>query len=994
MISGLEPLLLKAFGPAVGKIIGTAGAKAGALGFASWQERLRVNKTRQNLLPAKKLLTSLKEIPELDATTASLLANYVESSDFSEICVRLAIEIAPYSAKRKSQIAEASKVRDELQQSLRLHLGQSVDEDTLIAITSTLFKVAAEAVLDHSAAYVAVTTSSKTELRAISVAASAAAAEASVRNTDLLKKVKSLDVIHTFETQLRDQIRAAHSSMKLPHAGTTRKVPYRQLFVEPMLNVLEDGVQSDIMSNPLKVQDALAASPRTVVLGNPGGGKSTLALKFTWDLARLAPKPGRPSVPLLVVLREYSESIKSDKQTLVSYLESVCRSPYNIEPPPGAIEYLLLNGKAFVILDGLDELIDISVRQQLVSSVEAFATLYPTVPILVTTREVGYEQAPLDEKVFSSFSLAPLSRPQVEEYARKWFSLDDSVDKTHREDLARAFITDSEFVSDLRTNPLMLSLMCGIYASEHYIPANRPEVYRKCAELLFERWDKQRGIITPLPFDAHVRFALNALALWMFSNPKYDTGLSRSALTRFMTKYLLDRRFSDEADAENAAEQFISFCTGRAWVLTDVGSDRQQELYGFTHRTFLEFFAANQLVRLNSSASALFDALISKIELEEWDMVGQLALQILGNNVEDGSDDFLARLLDVYDATMDRASKRNMLAFANRSLGFIVPRPTIVDRLVNATIEQDRSSKSSPSSTSPVWQGLMNCGTENRPAVSRALREVFESHARPNEAALKSIAFLGELDARNAMSPLTENLNYWHGLERSLFNDLQEAFELGSQRYSWVHTLRATAGTSSISDVISTHGYQALVDFKIAGRSGRGPLIYRWLIGYLDGWRDGYLEDCVRALPDPLLSLRIPWVDMRTASFTTLLTAAQNGSMFSASREAHWSGDTITGSILAWLPIAEGLLLKAGKSILSKERPYAGLDTPLYHTVLARANVAGSRKFMFDFMGESGAPLEAMDLLLKWIDGEISLCRSVPRPRSRAVDSHVDSPQS
>ncbi len=179
--------------------------------------------------------------------------------------------------------------------------------------------------------------------------------------------------------------------------------------------------------------------------------------------------------------------------------------------------------------------------------------------------------------------------------------------------MANSFLRDSEFVQDLRVNPLMLSLMCGIYSSS-YIPRNRPDVYEKCALLLFDRWDKQRGIRAPLSFDAHVQAAMRSLALWLYPRQEAQQGLPRDQLIRYMTEYLLRKRFDQEEDAEQAATEFIDFCKGRAWVLTDVGSN----LYGFTHRTFLEYFAASQLVKLHPSAAGLLDELWPHIARSQW----------------------------------------------------------------------------------------------------------------------------------------------------------------------------------------------------------------------------------------------------------------------------------------------------------------------------------------------------------------------------------------
>ncbi|MBB2943192.1 hypothetical protein FB565_002905 [Actinoplanes lutulentus] len=941
---------------------------------------------------AKTLIPSLTTIPDLDPEAAKELAEYLDSADFADICARLALEITPHSARRKGQIVEASVIKSELKQSILLHVS-SVGAQDCSAIGDIIFGVVSQSIISHPAVQGDLI-SGKPELRALAVASSAAAGEASVRNTDLLKNLGSLKNVHAFEQQLREQIRSAHSSMKLPHAGTTRKVPYRQLFVDPLLSpVVLDS--KDHVNNQVAVKEAIGSAPRAVILGNPGGGKSTLALKFTWDLARLSAKPGSPTVPLLVVLRDYSEVIQEGQQTIASYLEAVCRANYNIEPPPGGVEYLLLNGKAHVIFDGLDELIDISVRQQLVASVESFARRYPTVPILVTTREVGYEQAPLDEMMFQAFTLAPLGPAQVSEYARKWFALDDSVNKMNREDLARAFIADSEYVADLRTNPLMLSLMCGIYSSEHYIPANRPEVYRKCAELLFERWDKQRGIVSPLPFDAHVRFALNALALWMFANPKYDMGLKRSELVKFMTDYLHEKRFSDEADAENAAIQFIEFCTGRAWVLTDVGSDRQQELYGFTHRTFLEFFAANQLVRLNSSADALFASLLPKIENEQWDMVAQLALQLLGNNVEDGSDDFLTRLLDAYYqfvSAKDTAREgrkfstdTNIISFAARSLAFVVPRPSVVSSTVSAVIEHDRISvMDERRSVQAAWSGLMSCASENRAMVSKAVREYFEAKSHFDEIDLKCIVFLGELDLRIPTSLSREETLYWRALQKSLFEDFQPEFERAATRHAWVDVLRATAGRMDIANVISTRGYGGLIAYRVASRAGRAPLLYRWLTADYDTWRDGYIEECIKSAVPALLNSKVPWLNSDEDDARMMADACRNSKATGGIRAWNEEFGAFTATLI--LPVAEDILARFGeREAFNGRLSHMKRGSILHQLMHARLGRSPARRSVLDFLGSRNADSQVTDLVTQWCDGGISLASPLaPLPRRRS----------
>ena len=136
---------------------------------------------------------------------------------------------------------------------------------------------------------------------------------------------------------------------------------------------------------------------------------------------------------------------------------------YQLEPPESAFEYLLTNGSLLVIFDGLDELLDTARRRDVSDDVESFCTRFPAAPVLVTSRQIGYDQAPLDEDRFEQFRLAPFSDEEVVDYATKWFQADPDLPTGQKRDRANAFIADSALVADLRTNPLMLALMCSIY---------------------------------------------------------------------------------------------------------------------------------------------------------------------------------------------------------------------------------------------------------------------------------------------------------------------------------------------------------------------------------------------------------------------------------------------------------------------------------------------------------------------------------------------------
>ncbi len=431
---------------------------------------------------------------------------------------------------------------------------------------------------------------------------------------------------------------------------------------------------------------------RTVVLGDPGAGKSTLAVKLCHDLATgEADRTYRDLTvtPILVILRDYGADRKTHNLSILEFIETTARTKYQLPSvPTGAFDYLLQSGRALVIFDGLDELLDSSYRQVVSGDVEAFANLYSAAPLLVTSRRIGYEQAPLDPQTFQTYGMAEFDESQVETYARNWFAIDTGLSSGERDAKVAGFVRESLIVPDLRANPLMLGLMCNLYGGANYIPANRPDVYEKCAVMLFERWDRSRGISVEMPFESRLRPAMQHLAHWIYLDEALQSGVTRSQLIDEATRYLFERQFDDEHTAREAAGQFVDVCKGRAWVFTDTGlTPTNEPLFQFTHRTFLEYFCADYLARRFRTPAALVEMLIPRIEQREWDVVSQLAVQVKTRYVEDAEDEML-------DIVLTRAAEQpgpprtNLLLFAGRSLEFLVPSPRCIERVVSACIDE------------------------------------------------------------------------------------------------------------------------------------------------------------------------------------------------------------------------------------------------------------------------------------------------------------------
>ena len=310
------------------------------------------------------------------------------------------------------------------------------------------------------------------------------AVQSSLRHTAALTTRPAQRTEASFLTRYRRHVIDQHGKLEPPDFDRRRRVPVQDIYVPT--SITEDpAAERRLVPHPsdqpsLDVYDLAERIDRSVLLGEPGGGKTTAANVLMHHFAQDA--AGR--IPLLVTLRDYAAKDPPER-SVAGHLEHTLETFYQCPAPSGVVDLLLLTSRAVVIFDGLDELLDTARRADVTTRVERFCAEYPLTPVLVTSRVVGYDQARLDDHLFTCYRLGGFGDDQVAEFARKWFAQDTDA---HAGD-AEAFLAESESVRDLRSNPLLLSLMCILYRGEGSLPRDRAGVYEQCANLLFRRWD-------------------------------------------------------------------------------------------------------------------------------------------------------------------------------------------------------------------------------------------------------------------------------------------------------------------------------------------------------------------------------------------------------------------------------------------------------------------------------------------------------------------------
>lgn len=706
---------------------------------------------------------------------------------------------------------------------------------------------------------------------------------------------------------------------------------------------------------------------RTVLLGDPGGGKSTAAAalihRFATDTSE--------RVPFLVVLREFARE-DPPRQSVVGYLESRLEIHYQSKSPAGLVERLLLSGKAAVFFDGLDELVDTRRRRSVSQLIENFCTLYPLAPMLVTSRRIGYDQARLDESVFTAYVLAPFSTEQATEYAAKWFRRGRQLRAAEDPDRwASAFIEESSNVPDLRTNPLMLALMCILYRGEGSLPRNRPAVYERCAILLFETWDASRRIHVDLRARSLVEPMLRYLAYWLFTRETIEPNVTEAQLLAETSGYLQGRRFEDPHEAMEAASEFVAFCRDRAWVFTEVGSNADGDaLFTFTHRTFLEYFAAAHLSSISDTPADLADVLLPRIAKNEWDVVAQLAVQIKSRSIQDGASRF-------FDAVLNSVSQphvwnpNGVLDFLVRTAELFDITPRTLRDLTDSCFINVLDLPAYPLHLEPLSQIMAICEASGRATVRQRLTELIA----------QTIAS-GPSGHRRTALMLATALDVFVGWTGGASAEL-EAF-WASARMELIQDNRAAlieaAGTDNGLAIALIYYSDITLEELLAGRQsldilfasaifGVGGIIWRApsdeLFARLIGERSSFPAEghrFVATFAAGCLSLgQPPWAARVNSA----------ASLFNESRSTHKMPNLVAHTEDDWE--AAGLLLamehERGRNLVAIE---GTVFSPFLQYVSARnEDVEGAKLLPRLPVGE-----KVQGLLTAWAEGEISLLGS------------------
>ncbi|MEM1240062.1 MAG: NACHT domain-containing protein [Cyanobacteria bacterium P01_H01_bin.26] len=329
--------------------------------------------------------------------------------------------------------------------------------------------------------------------------------------------------------------------------------------------------------------ELLENCPKLLILGRPGAGKTTFLKYVAVFTNKSEILPGH--VPIFISLKDFQE--QDNQVSLKTYIEnelshcSVSQESFN---------RLLQESKVIFLLDGLDE-----VRKEAFNRVsreiKEISQVYNHNRFIITCRLAASEYK------FESFleaEVCEFTEAQVQMFARNWFTARNSPQKTEK--FISRVKSDKE-ISELSTNPLLLTLLCMVFEDSEEFPKNQSELYKEGLDVLLRRWDVSRAIERP---ETYRKLSKNKkedlLSKIAYATFQKNEGLfKKRTIENEIRDYILNlpRSISAPEEVEPDCSSVLKSMVAQHGLIVEVAKG----IYSFSHRTFHEYFVSLKIVK-------------------------------------------------------------------------------------------------------------------------------------------------------------------------------------------------------------------------------------------------------------------------------------------------------------------------------------------------------------------------------------------------------------
>ncbi|MFN0112015.1 MAG: SUMF1/EgtB/PvdO family nonheme iron enzyme [Blastocatellia bacterium] len=370
---------------------------------------------------------------------------------------------------------------------------------------------------------------------------------------------------------------------------------------------------------------------RAVLLGEPGGGKTTTIWKLAAELVQTALQDDKAPIPLLIRLGRWTDAEQSLPEFIAAQLGELGQS----------LDLLLTGKRAALLLDGLNEL-PASQHKAKYQQVQQFIEQHPKLLAVVSCRELDYTI----DLGFDLINITPLDPVRIQEFASRYLGQAEGeklfwriaggdeiqqlwavwqnagadfdqfwnapdipqenpnvfgVTTGEHDRIWQEKVRGKHSLMELARNPYMLLMLTSVYAEQGTLPENRGGLFELFVETLLKRERIPADEQTPLTDG----LAKVAYEMQIRREGETDAGNALTVLPRQEVAAVLDRISIAGSENSTTGSTGSTGHTGKTTPFPTFFPRDPSVPRGLSPHTHLQTDPGERLLYLAGSASIL-----------------------------------------------------------------------------------------------------------------------------------------------------------------------------------------------------------------------------------------------------------------------------------------------------------------------------------------------------------------------------------------------------
>jgi Uncharacterized conserved protein len=359
--------------------------------------------------------------------------------------------------------------------------------------------------------------------------------------------------------------------------------------------------------------DLLSTNRRLLIVGDPGGGKTTFMRLIVGVLARDSlgkERPGRHDhlglsldkpapVPVFIRLAALADALK-EKAGDVRSGESWRKLIQVMENIYGKTKATLLkeqmdNGECALLLDGLDEVAEDYIRCLIVDVVNSTLSHWGDNLIVISSRPFGYHDI-ADIETITTAHIDAFGKKEIIAFLDRWcqalFQSGDEKSLSEYLPALQEAIIDSTPIRKLARNPVMLTCLCVVHWNERKLPHGKADLLAAVLRWLLNAREENRKQRGHTNIFAEECFKALAMAMTCHKNGKQVIVDLSWAAEQLNTPFSDIKGIDDNDRIRREGMRFLEEEMLSSGIIEKYRSGRLR----FWHLNFQEHFTARALV--------------------------------------------------------------------------------------------------------------------------------------------------------------------------------------------------------------------------------------------------------------------------------------------------------------------------------------------------------------------------------------------------------------